>query len=304
MYRPADVIEPGYDEKSRLEIGPTDDVLFVTSGENGRNRICRGPWGLVPWRAKEVPKQVMFYARVETVDTSSAFKDAWGSKRCLIPANGFYAISEDGSHDSWFIHRQRGRPFSFAGLWAHNKKLGITSCTLITMPATEPLRGLHKRQPVILSSEAYEAWLNPATPAKDVKPLLDHNIEGELEFHRVARSVDAPEMRRNIALDEQVSDDASTTRRADQKGRLIQRLDASPREEANEILIDARDQLLARRSETFKFRCEHENCIDGAFWGYSQGGLGPRRWFCNEHRPDGEAMPIRQRSSTALGPVR
>ena len=31
----------------------------------------------------------MFNARSETIETSGAFKDAFKSKRCLIPADGF-----------------------------------------------------------------------------------------------------------------------------------------------------------------------------------------------------------------------
>ena len=32
----------------------------------------------------------MFNARIETADTSGAFKDAFASTRCLIPADGFF----------------------------------------------------------------------------------------------------------------------------------------------------------------------------------------------------------------------
>jgi putative SOS response-associated peptidase YedK len=37
-----------------------------------------------------MPKQAMFNARIETVETSAAFKDAFASTRCLIPADGFF----------------------------------------------------------------------------------------------------------------------------------------------------------------------------------------------------------------------
>ena len=134
------------------------------------------------------------YARIETADTSGAFKDAWKSKRCLVPADGFYEWTknaDDGGRDPWFIHLPETQPFSFAGLWAHNDKLGVTSCTIITMPAAEPMTQLHDRQPAILAPDAYDAWLDPATPAGEVKPLLGRNLDGQLEFHRVDRKVNA-----------------------------------------------------------------------------------------------------------------
>ncbi|MEW9838642.1 SOS response-associated peptidase family protein, partial [Mesorhizobium marinum] len=93
--------------------------------------------------------------------------------------------------DPWFIHLPDTEPFNFAGLWAHNKKLNVTSCTIITMPAAEPMSQLHDRQPAILASDTYNAWLDPATPAADVKPLLGRNLDGELQFHRVDRLVNA-----------------------------------------------------------------------------------------------------------------
>ena len=161
-------------------------MLFVTAGDDGNHKLREGRWWLVPWWAKEMPKKTpMLNARMETADTSGAFKDAFKSKRCLIPADGFYewTISPaDRGRDPWHIFLPGPQPFSFAGLWAHNDKLGITSCTIITMPAAEPMRQLHDRQPAILDPAVYDAWLDPATP--EPKALLDRNLDGELQFHR------------------------------------------------------------------------------------------------------------------------
>ncbi len=91
----------------------------------------------------------------------------WALTRCLIPADGFYEWTKslaDGGKDPWHIFLPGPAPFSFAGLWTHNDKLGITSCTIMTMPAAEPMRQPHDRQPVILDPAVYDAWLDPATP--------------------------------------------------------------------------------------------------------------------------------------------
>lgn len=176
----------------RYNIAPTEDVLFVTVGENGNHKLREGRWWLVPWWAKAMPSGAMFNARIETVDTSGAFKDAFRSTRCLIPADGFYEWTKspgDGGRDPWHIFLPGPAPFSFAGLWAYNKTLGITSCTIITAAATEPMRQLHDRQPVILDPAVYDAWLDPATPAADAKNHLGRNINGDLQFHRVSRAV-------------------------------------------------------------------------------------------------------------------
>jgi len=59
------------------------------------------------------------------------------------------------------------------------------------MPAGEPMNRLHDRQPVILDPEVYDTWLDPETPASDAKQLLHENVDGDLQFHRVCRDVNA-----------------------------------------------------------------------------------------------------------------
>lgn len=64
-------------------------------------------------------------------------------------------------------------------------------CTIITMPAADPISTLHDRQPAILDPEIYDAWLGPETPPADAKQLLHENLDGELEFYRVGREVNS-----------------------------------------------------------------------------------------------------------------
>lgn len=90
LYRLTTDWERGRNDEARYNIAPTETVPFIVAGRNGAHSLKEGRWWLVPWWAKEMPKQAMFNARVETVATSGAFKDAFKSKRCLIPADGFY----------------------------------------------------------------------------------------------------------------------------------------------------------------------------------------------------------------------
>lgn len=192
MYRLTSPAETGRNTEARYNIAPTQPVEFVTAGENGDHRLHEGRWGLVPFWAKEMLKATTFNARIETADTTAMFRDAWKSRRCLIPADGFYEWTknaEDGGKDPWFIHLPDQRPFSFAGLWARNDKLGIESCTIVTTAAAEPMVKLHDRQPVILDPAVYDYWLDPATPAAELKPLLSHDLDGQLQFYRVSRAV-------------------------------------------------------------------------------------------------------------------
>lgn len=178
----------------RFNIAPTQDVDFAHLDKAGKIELNRGRWWLVPHWAKELPKAAMFNARIETIDTSPAFRDAFKSRRCLIPADGYFewTAGEDGGKDPWLLQLPGGAGFSFAGVWAHNDNLGVTSCTIITAPAVEEIASIHDRMPIILAREAYGAWLNTEVQGKDAKALLfDAQIDSQLEFFRVGRAVNS-----------------------------------------------------------------------------------------------------------------
>jgi putative SOS response-associated peptidase YedK len=196
------ITDQGRNTEARYNIAPTEEVLFVTAGDEGHHKLREGRWWLVPWWAKEMPKGAMFNARIETVGALGPFKDAFKSTRCLIPADGFYEWTKnsgDGGKDPWHIFLPGPRPFSFAGLWAHNKALDIMSCTIITAPAVSPMNLLHDRMPVILDPAVYDDWLDPATTAANAKALLDQHLGGDLKFHCVSRAVNSTKDRADSA---------------------------------------------------------------------------------------------------------
>ncbi len=59
-----------------------------------------------------------------------------------------------------------GEPFAFAGLWEtwtdkeSDEESVYKSCTIITTAASESIREIHHRMPVILDPDFYEKWLN------------------------------------------------------------------------------------------------------------------------------------------------
>lgn len=179
----------------RFNIAPTQDVDFAHLDKAGNMELDQGRWWLVPFYAKETPKNAMFNARLETVDTSGAFREGFKSRRCLIPADGYFEWvknEEDAGKDPWLLQLPKGVPFSFAGIWARNDNLGVTSCTIITAPAVPKIKHIHTRMPIILSPDAYSTWLNTELQGKDAKALLlNAQIDGQLEFHRVSREVNS-----------------------------------------------------------------------------------------------------------------
>lgn len=189
LIRPVDV---GRNVPPRYNIAPTQVVLFVSEIEEQR-RLMEGRWWLVPFWAKEVPKWTLFNARSEDAYKKPAFRESFKSKRCLIPADGFYewTKAEDGGKDPHYIFLPGHEPFAFAGLWATNDDLDITSCTILTTTAAKEIEHLHNRMPIILSRNTYDEWLNVNTSVEDARQLLGHNQGSELTSYRVSREVNS-----------------------------------------------------------------------------------------------------------------
>ena len=159
--------------RRRFNVAPGDDVLAVVGG--GEGALLR--WGLVPPWA-DAPGDLAaktINARAETVAERPAYRDAFARSRCLVVADGFFEWSEGRPH---WITRADGEPFAFAGLWASWRPRGrddvepLRSCAIVTTAATEPLRALHPRMPVILAPSDEAAWLDPSASPASLHALL------------------------------------------------------------------------------------------------------------------------------------
>ena len=64
-----------------------------------------------------------------------------------------------------------GQPVATVGLKADGRTRVRTCCVLTTAP-NAVVRPVHERMPVVLPEGAWEAWLDPATPAAELRRLL------------------------------------------------------------------------------------------------------------------------------------
>lgn len=111
--------------------------------------------GLIPYWAKDLAiGNRMINARAETLTEKPAFKHLVGSRRCIIPADGFYEWRKERRRKvPMWVHLKGGEPFGLAGLWDVWRKpdgTPVESFTIITMEPNELVRPVHDRMPVIL----------------------------------------------------------------------------------------------------------------------------------------------------------
>jgi len=169
-------------------------------------------WGLVPSWAKDPKVGVrMTNARAETVFTKPAFRSAVRSRRCLVPADGWYEwqpspVATDAKgrprKQPFFMRRADGGSCAVGGLYEFwrdpaaepGDPLGwLTTFTIVTTAAEPGLDRIHDRQPLVLDREEWAAWLDPACDDPDrVGDLLRVREPGRFDAHPVGRAVGNP----------------------------------------------------------------------------------------------------------------
>jgi putative SOS response-associated peptidase YedK len=180
---------------ARYNIAPTQEVPIVRlTRDRAARELIMVRWGLVPFWADDLAiGNRLINARCETVHTARAFREAYGRRRCLVPADGFFEWQKQGKlRQPFLIERKDRAPFAFAGLWERWRGADdavVRSCTIITCPANELVAPLHDRMPVILAPEAHAQWLDPNT---DARGLLTPCPSAWLESYPVNPRVNSP----------------------------------------------------------------------------------------------------------------
>jgi putative SOS response-associated peptidase YedK len=158
----------------RYNIAPTQPVPVIRqNAKEPRRELSLMRWGLIPSWAKDpsVAAQ-MINARSETAATKPAFRDPLTSRRCLIPADGFYEWVRSGkAKQPYCFEVNDGELFAFAGLWDRWKDPSgqwVKSCSILTTTPNAVTSAVHDRMPVILDRVDYDLWLDPGMKNVDV----------------------------------------------------------------------------------------------------------------------------------------
>ena len=152
------------DYRPRYNIAPTDPHWIVRMKYEDRE-VLPAKWGLINFWAKDAKRAAMqINARAETVQKTSAFREAFRERRCVIPADGFFEWvgAKSARRPIWF-HRPSGGLILFAGLyesWQSAPGEWLRTFTIVTTEANETVARVHDRMPVILQDEDVDGWLD------------------------------------------------------------------------------------------------------------------------------------------------
>lgn len=185
-------------------VAPTQQVATVMAarpvdGEQpGPARLRAMRWGLVPsWAKDPGVGSRMINARVETVAEKPSYRSLVGSRRCLLPADGWFEWQVVPAERS-ATGKVRKQPFlmsptgggvmALAGLysWWRDKDVAddddpaawLGTVTVLTTDAEPGLRAVHDRMPVVLDPDVWAAWVSRDVPGPEALDLLAHLPEG------------------------------------------------------------------------------------------------------------------------------
>ncbi|PTX98498.1 SOS response-associated peptidase [Opitutus sp. ER46] len=165
---------------SRYNIAPTSLVPLIRKREPGRAELAGVRWGLIPaWTKPDAPAKPLVNVRAETLLTR--FRGALRSRRCILPASGFYEWQDLGSHKQpWYFAPADGQPFGLAGVWdTWHGPAGteLETCAVLTTTPNQVLARVHDRMPVMLTPDQCSRWLedelDPAAAQELLAPTAD-----------------------------------------------------------------------------------------------------------------------------------
>jgi putative SOS response-associated peptidase YedK len=208
--------QTGGDLAPRYNLAPTDPAPVVVQRrprgepEAPPQRTLRLlTWGLVPsWAKDPAVGSRMINARAETLLDKPAYRRAALSRRCLVPADGWYewqksptATDEKGKprKQPFFTSSADGDRLAFAGVfefWRDDARpdddplAWLTTYAIVTTAAEPGLDRLHDRMPFVLPRDRWDAWLDPeVTDPEQVRALLAPLPPGRFATYPVSRRV-------------------------------------------------------------------------------------------------------------------
>ncbi|MER5180448.1 SOS response-associated peptidase [Streptomyces sp. NPDC002896] len=226
-WEPKEALAPDYN------VAPTKDVYAVLDrplkdADSPRpvRQLRTLTWGLVPsWAKSREGGARMINARAETVHEKPSYRRAFASRRCIIPADGYYEwVTAAAERDlevqgkkkrprkqPYFVTPADGSVFAMAGLYEfwrdrtlpddHPRAWWVTCAVITTDAETGPLAvapaegpgslaEIHPRMPLMLTPDRWDAWLDPSrTDPEDLRGLLAAPPEGLMRAYPVSTAV-------------------------------------------------------------------------------------------------------------------
>ena len=178
---------------TQLNTAPTEQTPVLLKNEEGQWDLRSMRWWLVPsWAKEPTTKYAMFNAKSETLSSSSAFKEPFKLRRCVLPVSGYYEWKREGGVKvPYYVEPQNDSGFALAALWDRwqGGDQVIESCTIVTAAAPPPMQGIHHRIPVHLAMRQVEEWVGADTTPDTLQSILQPEVRVPLQVSAMSTYV-------------------------------------------------------------------------------------------------------------------
>lgn len=129
------------------------DTAIILRGKEDHLALDQYKWGYA--RTDKNNKSCVINARSETVNQTSLFRDSFQSRRCIIPARGFYEWDKD--KNQYGFVSSSGELMLLAGIY--NIYENVPCYVIITTAPNESMKRIHDRMPLILDKNEVYDWI-------------------------------------------------------------------------------------------------------------------------------------------------
>lgn len=183
----------GENYQPRYNAAPTQ-LLPVITTENP-DGFSYFYWGMVEeWSKNKAISPKFYNVKSETITEKASLKNALKTRRCLVPADGFFEWKTLGKKSKipYRIILNPKDTFAFAGLWEeyeNEENEMVHTFTIITTEATEAMKEIGDRMPVILTPEAEAIWQNEESTEEELVSVLKPTET--IDFHTISSLINS-----------------------------------------------------------------------------------------------------------------
>jgi putative SOS response-associated peptidase YedK len=172
------------EDKDNYNAHPAQKLPVIKSYTNGKT-LENCDWGLIPsWAADKKDFRPLINARLETLMEKVSFKNLIQTSRCLVVADGYYEWKRENKEKTPYYFTKSDSSLMFLAAIHQNNQFCI-----ITRKATDKVKEIHHREPLILNEEQISNYLDVKREGTNILKSIK---APELKFHAVSKDVNKP----------------------------------------------------------------------------------------------------------------
>ncbi|MGE9291245.1 MAG: SOS response-associated peptidase [Puniceicoccales bacterium] len=150
-------------------------------------------WDPMPWGAEmsvgPSRRRLVINARSETASEKRAFRESFASRRCVLPASGFFEWQRGAKvSQPYYFSPRTGPGILLGGIVLKSRGDGSSRVVVLTRAADPWMEEVHHRAPIIVRPDRLSAWLDRAEGGEEAIQRCAFGSEEEsLQRHPVAR---------------------------------------------------------------------------------------------------------------------